>query len=181
MFGPNPAVFFDRDGVLIESSVRDGKPYPPRTEDEIRLDEHGRDAIRRLRAAGFSLAVITNQPDVARKTVTAESVNRINAATAQLLGLSPDSFFTCFHDDADGCSCRKPGPSLVYQAARHCAADLSRSFVVGDRWRDIGAAHRGGCRAIWIDRGYRERPPDRPYHRVVTLGEAVDWIINAEP
>ncbi|MFI9175831.1 HAD family hydrolase [Streptomyces lincolnensis] len=170
---PVPAVFFDRDGVLIEATVRDGRPYPPRGADDVRLDPHAVDAVRSLRAAGFALAVVTNQPDVARGTATAEAVHAVNARTAELLGIAPESFFTCLHDDADCCSCRKPGPGLVLRAARHCGADLERSFVVGDRWRDVGTAHRAGCAAVWIDRGYRERRPDPPYHRVPSLDRAV--------
>ncbi|MER5995495.1 HAD family hydrolase [Streptomyces viridosporus] len=178
-WGAAPAVFFDRDGVLIEATVRDGRPYPPRTADGVRPDPDAVDAVRALRAAGFALAVVTNQPDVARGTATEESVRAVNARAAELLGLAPDSFFTCLHDDSDGCSCRKPGPGLVVRAARHCGADLSRSFVIGDRWRDVGAAHRAGCAAVWIDRGYRERMPEPPYRRVPSLARAAAVVLGA--
>ncbi|MEO3977515.1 HAD family hydrolase [Streptomyces sp. CAU 1734] len=174
-----PAVFFDRDGVLIESSVRHGRPYPPRTRADVRLDADALAGVRALRAAGFALAVVTNQPDVARNSVTAESVHGINERTGQLLGIPPDLFFTCFHDDADACGCRKPAPGLIRRAARHCGADLSRSAVIGDRWRDIGAAHRAGCAAVWIDRGYAERRPDAPYGRAGSLAEAVEFVLAA--
>ncbi|HLL32521.1 HAD family hydrolase [Streptomyces sp.] len=181
MSGSRPAVLFDRDGVLVRALVRDGRPYPPRSLPELRLDEDAPDAVRRLTEAGWGVAVVTNQPDVPRGLMTEETVHRINGAVADGLGLSTRSFFTCFHDDDSGCACRKPGPGLLVEAARGLGADLAHCTVVGDRWRDIGAAHRAGCRAVWIDRGYRERAPRPPYERVTSTAAAVDLILGGQP
>jgi len=85
----------------------------------------------------------------------------------------------CFHDDADGCACRKPKPGLILEGAARCGADPAGSFLIGDRWRDIEAGQAAGFRTIWIDRGYGERgtaaPPDA---RVGSLDEAIDWIVE---
>ncbi|GGW28111.1 HAD-IIIA family hydrolase [Streptomyces caelestis] len=172
------AVLFDRDGVLVQALVRDGRPYPPRSLRELRLDEDAQDVVRRLTEAGWGVAVVTNQPDVPRGLMTEETVHRINRAVAAGLGLSESCFFTCFHDDDSGCECRKPGPALLVEAARSLGADLARCTVVGDRWRDIGAAHRAGCGAVWIDRGYREQAPQPPYDRVTSTAAAVDLVLG---
>jgi D-glycero-D-manno-heptose 1,7-bisphosphate phosphatase len=169
------AVFLDRDGVLNEALIRDGKPYPPPSADALRVTGDAPAALGRLKALGLLLLVITNQPDVARGTQSVEAVESIHAHLRKNLPL--DDFFSCFHDDRDECACRKPKPGLILEAAARHQVDPARSFLIGDRWRDIDAGRAAGCRTIWIDRGYRERgptaPPDR---RVQSLSEAADWI-----
>ena len=166
------AVFLDRDGVLNEAIVRDGKPYPPRTLDEFRIVKGAAEALGELKRAGFLLIVVTNQPDVARGTVSREAVEAFDAALRA--GLPVDDIFTCFHDDADGCDCRKPKPGLLIAAAEKYGIDLGSSYMIGDRWRDVDAGAAAGCRAILIDRAYDERGPEhRPWGRVGSLAEAV--------
>jgi D-glycero-D-manno-heptose 1,7-bisphosphate phosphatase len=105
--------------------------------------------------------MVTNQPDIARGLVTAESVEAINGALKAQLGL--DDIYVCLHMDEDQCDCRKPKPGLLIEAARRWNIDLRRSFMVGDRWRDIEAGRAAGCRTVFIDHDYAaERPPDRP-------------------
>jgi D-glycero-D-manno-heptose 1,7-bisphosphate phosphatase len=174
------AVFLDRDGVLNEVVVRDGLPYPPASLEDLRLTPDAAASLARLKAAGFLLIVITNQPDVARGTqsrATAEAMNRAIAAALPL-----DDFFTCWHDDADACPCRKPKPGLLLEAAARHAIDLSASFFIGDRWRDIDAGAAAGCRTVLIDRRYRDRAPESPpTHRAPSLTGAVNWILGLTP
>src|SRR5271166_3675592 len=172
-----PAVFLDRDGVLIRAVVRDGKPFPPPGPQEIELLPEVASSLHDLKAHGFALFVVTNQPDVARGTRTREAVEAIHQALASALPI--DEIFVCYHDDADNCSCRKPNPGLLLEAQRKHNVDLSRSFVVGDRWRDIDAGHAAGCKTVLVDYGYRERRPAQPPEGVVrSLREAADWIIG---
>jgi D-glycero-D-manno-heptose 1,7-bisphosphate phosphatase len=90
-----------------------------------------------------------------------------------------DQILVCAHDDADGCDCRKPKPGLILKGAAQFSAEVSRSFLIGDRWRDIEAGQAAGCRTVWIDRGYSERGPRQPADaRVGSIGEAVDWIVG---
>jgi len=118
---------------------------------------------------------VTNQPDVARGTTRRKDVEAMHVALRAALPL--DACFVCYHDDAAGCDCRKPLPGLLIRAAAEHAIDLSRSFLIGDRWRDIDAGFAAGCRTILIDRGYCERGPQHtPHVRVDTLTKAVDWI-----
>jgi len=173
-----PAVFLDRDGVINQAVVRDGKPFPPSGVQELELLPEVASSLLDLKAHGFDLFVITNQPDVARGTQTREAVESIHQALAS--SLSIDGIFVCYHDDADHCACRKPKAGLLLEAQRKHNIDLSRSFVVGDRWRDIDAGHTAGCKTVLIDYGYRERKPDRPPEATVrSLREAADWIISS--
>jgi len=170
------AVFFDRDGVLIDAVVRDRRPYPPRSLDEVRIDPDAATALARLNAAGYRLILITNQPDVARGTLDRSTVEAIHALLRSHLPL--DDCFVCYHDDSDHCSCRKPQPGLILRAAEQYDIDVSKSFMVGDRWRDVDAGRAAGCRTIWIDRGYEERlPASPPDARVAGLKEAAERIL----
>jgi D-sedoheptulose 7-phosphate isomerase len=173
-----PAVFLDRDGVINRPVVRNGKPFPPASVKELELLPEVASSLLDLKAHGFDLFVITNQPDVARGAVSRESVESIHQMLASSLAL--DEIFVCYHDDADHCACRKPKPGLLLEAQRRHNIDLSRSFVVGDRWRDIDAGHNAGCKAVLIDYGYREQPPAQPPEATVrSLREAADWIISS--
>jgi D-glycero-D-manno-heptose 1,7-bisphosphate phosphatase len=170
------AVFLDRDGVLNEAVIRDGKPYPPATAEEVQVTPGAAEALQRLKARGLPLIVVTNQPDVARGTQSAEAVEAIGARLKAELPLN--EILVCAHD-GDACNCRKPKPGLILEGAAHFGVDLAHSFMVGDRWRDVEAGQAAGCRTVWIDRGYRERGPTHPADaRVASLGEAVDWIIG---
>lgn len=173
------AVFLDRDGVLNRAVVREGKPYPPADAGAVELVDGAADGMARLKAAGFLLLVVTNQPDVARGTQSAAELNAINDVLRAALPL--DAFFICPHDSGDGCDCRKPKPGLILQGAAAHGVDMAASFVIGDRWRDMDAARAAGVRGIWIDYGYAERgPSETPAATVKSLREAVDWIMNQE-
>jgi D-glycero-D-manno-heptose 1,7-bisphosphate phosphatase len=168
------AVFLDRDGVLNEPVVRNGKPYPPASLDELVIAAGAREALERLKYAGYRLVVVTNQPDVAKGAQRRDVVEAINAALVAALPI--DEVRVCYHDDRAACDCRKPAPGLLLQAPAH---DLPRSVMVGDRWRDVEAGVRAGVGAcVLIDRAYREPLTVQPDARVRTLAEAADWILG---
>ena len=171
------AVFLDRDGVLNRTFIRDGTPYPPVSLRDLEILPHVPEALSALKAQGYSLVVVTNQPDVARGTASRELVDSIHERLKAELGL--DAIFTCFHDDADECDCRKPKPGLLFRAAHDLGIDLTSSFMVGDRWRDVEAGRRAGCRTLFVDCSYRETPPGSYDFRVGSLLEA-SGIILAE-
>lgn len=176
------AVFLDRDGVINQAIVRDGKPYPPSDADHVVVLPGVPAALHSLKAAGYLLIVATNQPDVARGRQTREQVEAIHARLAEQLPI--DDFRVCYHDDGDGCGCRKPKPGLMTDAARDHRIDLAASVMVGDRWRDVEAGQRAGCRTVFVDYGYAERRPDRPDVVTASLHEAATWILhmrNEEP
>lgn len=170
------AVFLDRDGVLNRAVVRDGKPYPPATADEMEIVPEAAAALADLKGLGYLLIVVTNQPDVARGTQSREAVKEMHRRMAAVLPV--DEFRVCYHDSADGCACRKPKPGMLLEAAAEHGIDLGASFMIGDRWRDVEAGQAAGCRVVWIDYGYQEKGPGTAPDAVVAdLREAVDWIV----
>ncbi|MCU0246705.1 MAG: HAD family hydrolase [Bryobacter sp.] len=171
------AVFLDRDGVLNRAVIRNGKPYPPDSVDELEMVPEAARELNRLKDRGFLLVVVTNQPDVARGRQTREAVEAIHARMRASLPL--DEVRVCYHDDRDGCSCRKPKAGLLLAAAGELGIDLPGSFMVGDRWRDVDAGAAAGCRTVWIDSGYQERGPSAPPDfRAADLCETVSWILQ---
>jgi len=116
--------------------------------------------------------VVTNQPDVARGTQSRAVVDAIHASLLAQLPL--DAIRTCFHDDPDHCDCRKPKPGLLLEAGED--VDFPRSFMVGDRWRDMAAGASAGCRTVFLDYGYRERQPVHFDHQARSLAQAAEWI-----
>jgi D-glycero-D-manno-heptose 1,7-bisphosphate phosphatase len=171
------AVFFDRDGVLNHAVVREGKPYPPKDLSEFEIVDRAREDLLLLKEKGFVLVVVTNQPDIARGTQTQREVDAMNELLRRELPL--DDVLVCPHDTNDGCNCRKPSPGLLHSAAGRHGLDLQKSFLIGDRWRDIDAGHAAGCTTILIDYGYQEHGPIKePALRVRSLGEAVTFITS---
>jgi D-glycero-D-manno-heptose 1,7-bisphosphate phosphatase len=166
------AVFFDRDGVLNEAIVREGVPHPPASLNDLRVAAGAAGVVSAVRDAGWLAIVITNQPDVARGGTTLERVDAINAEIVERLGV--DAIYTCPHDDADGCDCRKPKPGLLLRAARDHGIDLAGSFLIGDRAKDVACGRAAGCTTIFLDHGYAEtrRDPGADY-TVKTLPEAI--------
>jgi D-glycero-D-manno-heptose 1,7-bisphosphate phosphatase len=173
------AVFLDRDGVINKALVRDGKPYPPGNVRETVIVKNAKESLDRLKQRGFLLVVVTNQPDVRRGSTTRESVEDIHRYLAAHLPV--DEFSVCYHDDRDDCACRKPRPGLLLDAASRHGIAMQRSYLIGDRWRDVDAGAAAGCKTILIDYGYNERSGIySPDVRVDALSQAVDWILSQE-
>jgi D-glycero-D-manno-heptose 1,7-bisphosphate phosphatase len=172
------AVFLDRDGVLNRAIVRQGKPYPPASLDELELLPGVSPGLQVLKQAGFLLIGVTNQPDVARGTQKREVVEAINAVL--LANLPLDEILICYHDDSAECACRKPRPGMLLQAAAKYTIDLSASFIIGDRWRDVEAGRRAGCTTIFIDYHYSEVEHHEPDYQVGSLNEAAHLIVQLE-
>jgi len=182
-----PAVFLDRDGTIIEDvgyleSIHQIALYPWTI-----------DAIRMLNRAALPVVVITNQSGVARGRLTEALVQQTHRVVDEQLAAGDariDAYYYCPHhpegavaEYACACDCRKPGRGLVDRAASDLALDPSRSFVVGDRWLDIGTAHAIGGRGVLVRTGVgadQEREPRegvRPDAIVDNLAAAVSWIL----
>jgi D-sedoheptulose 7-phosphate isomerase len=193
--GAARAVFFDRDGVLNEVVMRDGEPGSPRSLAELRIVAGAPAALERLRAAGYRLFVITNQPDIARGHVQPEEAEAITSRVSATLGM--DDALVCPHDDADGCACRKPRPGMIQQLAERWTVDPRCSYMVGDRGRDVDAGLAAGCRTVLLRRKYNssveadlmvdtleaaaaailaEGNGTRPTHSAEYLGQASDIL-----
>ena len=162
--------------MINEGVVRDGKPYPPQTVEALKLLAGVEQAVGALKDQGYALVVVTNQPDVRTGVQRRETVEEMHRRLMDWLPL--DAIKACYHTDEDGCSCRKPKPGMINEAAEELAIDPEASFMVGDRWRDIGAGNAAGCRSFYIDYGYSERRPDGDYLIVSNLPEAVEIILD---
>ena len=173
-----PAVFLDRDGVLNEAVVVNGRPTPPLTLADLRLRPGVVEACVELHDAGYALVVVTNQPDIARGTQSHAEVCRMHARLREVLPL--DEIVMCVHDDDDNCRCRKPQPGMFLDAADRLGLDLSVSVCVGDRWRDIEAARRAGVQAVFVECHYDEPAATGADLVVGSLLEAVPWIRGLE-
>lgn len=188
------AVFLDRDGVIVEDR---GLILAP---EDFHVLPGVAEALTRLHASGFLRIVVSNQAVVARGLLSEPEVQALHAeleARLQAAGVPPlDGFYYCPHHPAAtlpayrvDCSCRKPRPGLLLQAAQDFDLDLAASFMVGDRPTDLQAGVRAGCRSVWVQTG---RHGDRPIESAepldpgiraafvgTTLSEAVDWILEA--
>jgi D-glycero-D-manno-heptose 1,7-bisphosphate phosphatase len=169
------AVFLDRDGVINRVVMRNGSPGAPASLEELEVLPDVPRALGALKARGYALVVVTNQPEVARGALARNSVERIHEQLKEELSL--DAILTCFHDNADDCDCRKPKPGLLLRAAQELSIDLASSFMVGDRWRDVEAGQRAGCRTFFLDRNYDERQPIAWDFRVGSLSEAAGIVL----
>ena len=133
--------------------------------------------MRRLKQAGFALAVVTNQPDVGHGRISRADVEAMHEIMARELPL--DSVKACYHRQTDNCDCRKPKAGMLFAAADELGVDLGRSFMVGDRGSDVDAGRAAGCTTVFIDLDYDEPRPHAPDYIVRSVAEAADVIIEA--
>ncbi len=148
------AVFLDRDGIINRVIVREGKPYPPACMEDVEILPGSLISLPRLAAFGYLLIGITNQPDVARGLQSIDMVHSINDLIQSRVPVR--EIFVCYHDDIDNCDCRKPKPGLILQAAEKYDIDLTKSWMIGDRWKDIVAGQAAGLKTIFVDYRYTE-------------------------
>lgn len=166
----------DRDGVINQAAVREGRPYPPATLEQFELLAGVPEAIESLRRAGFKVIIVTNQPDVATGVQRREVVESMHDRL-RTLGLC-DDIKVCYHTDSDDCECRKPKPGMLIEAAREWGINLTDSFMVGDRWRDVAAGKAAGCFTYFLDYEYLEQRADGPDAIVGSLEEAGRLILG---
>lgn len=175
-----PAVFLDRDGVLVIPEFRDGRSYAPRTLDKFAIYPGAREALSRLREAGYLLVVVTNQPDIGNGKVAAAVVDEMHAAIRAALPI--DRIELCPHGQGANCDCRKPKPGMLLKAAEACGIDLAASYMVGDRASDVAAGEAAGCTTVFIDLHYAsELKPERPGYVAQSITDAADIILGRKP
>jgi D-glycero-D-manno-heptose 1,7-bisphosphate phosphatase len=172
------AVFLDRDGVLNANLVRDRRPYAPTTLAEFQLLPNVEASVRRLKDAGFLVVVVTNQPDVPNGITPRATVEAMHAEIRSRLAV--DDIEVCFHTDAEKCPCRKPKPGMLLAAAAKHGINLSRSWMVGDRWRDIDAGRAVGCATVFVDYGFIQEQPVRADKIASSLAEATEYILRRD-
>jgi len=182
------AVFLDRDGTMIEDVG-----YLDRLE-RLKLFPYTVDAVRILNKAGFKIVVVTSQNGVANGMLTEEFLHEAHAHLSRVFeaaGAKVEGYYYCPHSTyasveryRTDCECRKPKPGMILAAARDHGLDVARSFVVGDRWRDIEMGLAAGTKTVLVKTGYGRteatRPPDNMsgVPVVANLIEAVSWILR---
>jgi D-glycero-D-manno-heptose 1,7-bisphosphate phosphatase len=171
------AVFLDRDGVLNAIVERDGKTSSPRLESELKLEPSAPRALAALKAAGYRLFVVTNQPDIARGLMTNETLDAIHRKV--MAALPVEEVAVCRHDNADHCACRKPKPGLLLDLAARHGLDLGASWMIGDQDRDILCGKSAGVRTVLMDRPYNSRAGADQL--AADLDHAVDAILASAP
>jgi D-glycero-D-manno-heptose 1,7-bisphosphate phosphatase len=165
------AVFLDRDGTLMPEVGALGRP------EAVQLMPGAAAALRALSAARYELVVVSNQSAIGRGVVTAEQVRNVNAALRRMLraeGVELSGIFVCPHRPEDGCSCRKPLPGLLLQAATMLGLSLKRSWLIGDSTRDTQAAAAAGVRGILLQTGWGGVDPAAPSGQPAPL-RVRDW------
>lgn len=140
------AVFLDRDGTLVKAYDNRPANHP----DEIALLPGVPEGLKRLRDAGYTLVVVTNQGGIGLGHISREDLadmnDRLNDLVAMAKGEVPDAYYWCPHKPSEGCDCRKPKPGMLLRAAAHMNIDLANSFMIGDDVRDMQAAQAAGLR-----------------------------------
>lgn len=146
-----PFVFLDRDGTIIVQKQYLSDPK------EVELIDGAAAALKQLRAAGFGLAVVTNQSGIGRGLFDQARLDAIHDRMRALLareGAAVDAIYACPHAPEQACACRKPAAGMIEQAAREHAVDLSRSWMVGDKDADVDLARTAGLQSILVRTGY---------------------------
>jgi len=154
---PRRAVFLDRDGVLNRSLFVNDLPQAPTRVEDFEILPGVADALSHLHLAGFLNVVVTNQPELATGELLPAALDEMHKILRESVDL--DAIYVCPHKEGDGCTCRKPKPGLLLDAAAQLGIDLKSSVMIGDRWRDVGAGQAAGCRTFFLDYGYPERLP----------------------
>lgn len=171
------AVFIDKDGTLVEDLPYNVDP------EQIRLAPGAAESVAALRARGFRIFVVSNQPGAGLGLFNESSLAQVKARLESLLNHALDGFYYCPHRPDAGCQCRKPRPGLLLRAAREHGVDLGRSWMIGDILDDVEAGRRAGCRALLVDVGneteWQQGKARRPHRIVGGLAEAAAVILGA--
>ena len=168
------AIFLDRDGVINKTFIKNSLPISPPSFDLLEILPGVKESILRLKKLNFVCLVVTNQPDVSRGKIEKKTIIKMNNYLKDEIKL--DDIFVCYHDDRDKCKCRKPKPGLLLDASKKWDINLKKSYMIGDRWRDIEAGKSVGCKTIFIDYNYKEKKPKNPNFTTSSLLNSVHII-----
>jgi D-glycero-D-manno-heptose 1,7-bisphosphate phosphatase len=194
--GRRAAVFLDRDGVLNELTPdrASGDPESPLEPADVRLIPGAAAAARELARAGFTLVCVSNQPAAAKGKATVERLRAVHERVLELLARERvylDASRLCLHHP-DGivpalsrpCSCRKPRPGMLLDAAGRLGLAPGRSWIVGDTEADVAAGQDAGCRAILLEyagSAHKRSPAAHPELRAADLAQAVAQLQSLTP
>lgn len=172
-----PAVFLDRDGVINVEVSYLGDPTGFQLLPGVAV------AIRRLNQAGLPVIVVTNQSGIGRGYFSAAAVDSVHQRMCDELAHADarvDAVYLCPHRPDEDCTCRKPAPGLLTQAAAELGLDLAQSVIVGDKFTDLAAGAAVGCRTVLVLTGHgaeewQQGGAPAPDHVAAHLAAAVEW------
>jgi D-glycero-D-manno-heptose 1,7-bisphosphate phosphatase len=176
MVSYNKAIFLDRDGVLVKSFIRKRKSFAPTKLKDFRIYKESKKCVKKLNSLGFKIFVITNQPDVGKKLISKNTLNKMHNHLKKQIEI--DKIYTCTHTQEQKCMCRKPKTAMVLKAAKVYKINLKKSYMIGDRSSDILCGNKAGCKTIFINRNYKEKKPITQIASVKNLKEATKCIIR---
>lgn len=172
----NRAIFLDADGVLNTAIInQDGNPVAPTCVEDLHIPDEVKPCLLKLKAHGYILCCVTNKPDVARGWMTQAAVDAIMSKMRQELPL--DDIYICYLETSD---CYKPKPGSLLEGQKKYQLDMSKCYMIGDRWSDIAAGFSAGCKTIWINRHYLHEKAPNPAadFTVSSLTEATEIILG---
>lgn len=143
-----PAIFLDRDGVIIENRANYVRDWS-----DVTVFPDAIKALSNPKLENYKIVIVTNQSAVGRGIISIEAAEEINQ---RLVNSIRDQFgrldgaYLCPHSPDDKCGCRKPKPGLLLQAANELSLDLKRSWMIGDAWSDVQAGQAAGVRGAII-------------------------------
>lgn len=165
------AVFFDRDGTLMEEVNYCADPS------QVRVFQGVPEALHKLKDAGFLNIVISNQSGIGRGYFSQAQYHAVQRELLRQIGEELiDAVYFCPDVPDAPSTCRKPEPGMLLEAARDLDIDLGRSVMVGDKTSDIECARRAGARSILVATGYGLSETCEPDFRASGVPEAADWI-----
>ena len=172
----NKAIFLDRDGVISKTFLINGKSFAPRKFKDFKIFSSSVKSIKRLKLAGYMVFVVTNQPDVGKKLISKNTLQKMHNKIIKEIKV--DKIYSCIHTQNTGCYCRKPKPGMILKAAKKYNIDLKQSFMIGDRASDIKAGLKAKCRSIFLDKKYKEQKPKTQEATFSNLTEATKYILK---
>jgi len=179
-----PAIFLDRDGVIVENRSNYIRSWA-----DIDIYPQALDALVRVSTLPYYIVIVTNQSAVGRGLITlstAQAINQELVEEVERMGGRIDGVYMCPHAPWEGCECRKPKPGLFFQASRELSLDLTRSMMVGDALSDLYAAVAAGVPRTALVRTGRgadqERLPEvqnlQPLSVYPELGDALQAMVK---
>ena len=167
------AIFFDRDGILNKAIIINSKPYSPRTFKDFRINFFLRKYINFFKKKNFLIIVVTNQPDVGSGLISKKFVLSLNKKLKRYIFF--DALYVCY--DVNNISYFKnPNPGMLFLAKKKHKIDMSKSYFVGDRWKDMEASHRAGVRGLFVDFNYKEKKPVKYFKKFSSLYKTMIYL-----
>ncbi len=174
MVNRKKAVFLDRDGVLNIPIIKKRKSYAPKKFSQFKLYPNLNFYCKKLKLY-FLIIVVTNQPDVGRKLIKLKELNKMHLKLKKIINY--DDLFYCSHTSKKSYF-KKPNVGMFNQAIKKYNIDASKSYLIGDRWSDIEAGNKIGCKTVFIDRKYDEKKPTKPFIKTKSFSESARLILN---